>query len=204
MIILASASPRRKELLELVDVKFIVDPADIDESAVANENAERMVKRLAMTKAQVCAHRHPSKFVLAADTVVVLPEEKDQPEQILGKPVDENDARRMLNLLHGRKHCVISAYALCCLEKQVALVKAVSADVHFRVMTSDEIDAYILTKEPMDKAGAYGVQGKGAAFISQVKGSYSNVVGLPLCEVLEDLKALGLWSTGSFTRVNED
>lgn len=195
MFILASNSPRRKELLDLVNAEYFVVPADVDETPLPGEDSRDLVRRLALAKAGTIASKYPQHQVLAADTIVVVPEDKvsNRAELVLGKPKDRSEAHEMLQLLQGRTHQVISAYALCCAAKKSEIVRVVSTLVSFRAMSAEEIADYVSTEEPLDKAGAYGIQGKGAAFVQKISGSYANVVGLPLCEVLEDLKSLGLW-----------
>jgi septum formation protein len=184
---LASASPRRRELLAQVGLNIEVLVQDIDESPVAGESPERYVTRLAQQKA-VAALRDPRCRlplpVLAADTTVVCS------GQVLGKPGTLNEARQMLQLLSGRTHQVLTAVAVALRnELEVTLV---STDVSFRELSAAEIDAYWATGEPCDKAGAYGVQGIGAAFVARIEGSYSGVVGLPLFETLQLLQKFGV------------
>lgn len=184
MLILASASPRRSEMLKFLGVEFEVHPADVDESLLSGESAEESVCRLARIKAEAIAANFPGRIILAADTIVVYRDE------ILGKPVDEADARNMLRKLSGNTHQVYSAYAIIApdFKKNVA----VKTDVSFVELSNEEIDWYVKTGEPMDKAGAYGIQGKAAGFVESISGSYTNVVGMPLAEVLRDLKSLGV------------
>lgn len=173
-MILASASPRRRELLTQIGVLFTVDPADIDESLLVQEAPLAYVERMAREKAQAVAVRHPGDTVLGSDTTVVCD------GAILAKPVDRDDAVRMLTALSGRSHQVLTAVALVTGERVRSQV--VTTEVRFRELSIDEIHAYVATGEPMDKAGAYGIQGFGAVFVADMKGSYSNVVGLPLTE----------------------
>lgn len=179
MLVLASASPRRRELLRQCGYSFDVVPADVDESVLPGEDPVAYVTRLAATKARaVCARLQGHKdkrMVLGADTTVIVDEE------ILGKPVDAADAARMLRLLAGRAHVVATGVALSTqsgVESAAELTR-----VHFAPMNEAEIAAYIATGEPMDKAGAYGIQGRAARFIPRIEGCYFNVVGLPLARV---------------------
>lgn len=175
-LVLASASPRRHQLLSEIVGRFAVVPSDIPEVPLPDETAEAFAQRIAAEKAADVARRHPDAFVLGADTVVVVD------GAILGKPRDREDARRMLHLLSGRSHAVLTAVALL----GPAGVRAqliVRSDVEFRHLSPSEIEEYLDTAEPYDKAGAYAVQGAAAKFVVQVQGSYSNVVGLPLAEV---------------------
>lgn len=176
-LILASASPRRQELLVLLALPFEVIPSEVDEAALVRELGEQplpaeMARRLAEVKAADVAARHPDALVLGADTIVVLG------DAILGKPVSPDDARRMLAFLSGRTHQVITGIALR--GPGVSVSDAVSTDVTFRELTSREIDAYVATGEPMDKAGAYALQGRAAVLIEGIHGDYTNVVGLPI------------------------
>jgi septum formation protein len=163
-LVLASGSPRRRELLEGLGVRFTVRPVDLDESPLPGEAPRDYVLRLALEKAAAAS----GELVLAADTTVVVDGE------ILGKPRDDEDARRMLRLLSGREHSVLTG---------IALGKAAEVDetlVRFAPLSPAEIDWYVATGEPRDKAGAYAIQGLGSLFVEGVEGSYSNVVGLPI------------------------
>ncbi len=184
-IILASASPRRRELLEQIGVSYEVMPVDIDESPLNNETALDYVERIAAEKAHVCQFvNKPDRPVLAADTAVVLD------DSIMGKPKDFEHARRMLLALSGRMHRVYSAIVL---RMGNDCQQAVSiTEVTFRSLSEDEIAAYWQTGEPADKAGAYAVQGMGSIFIESIKGSYSGVMGLPLFETAQLLQQQGI------------
>jgi septum formation protein len=180
---LASASPRRLELLRLAGVEPDVLPADIDETQHTNEDPLAYAARLAQEKAAHIARTRPSDVVLGADTVVTLDGD------VLGKPTDANDARAMLQRLAGREHQVITAYHL--IAPHGVRSRAVTTAVLFRALSPVEIDGYAAHDEWRGKAGGYAIQGLAGAFAREVRGSYSNVVGLPLCEVIEDLRALG-------------
>ena len=174
-IVLASASPRRAELLRAAGFAFVVDPVDIDESVLPGETPHAHVRRLARAKAQAGADRHPGHTVLGADTVVVID------GRTLGKPRDDADAAAMLGALSGRVHHVYTAVA-------VADGGSVRDDVDisavtFASMAPDDIAAYVASGEPGDKAGAYAIQGWAARFIERLEGSYSGVVGLPVAVV---------------------
>ena len=173
-LVLASASPRRAEILRAVGWEFEVEAADIDETPRAGETPGDYVERLAREKAAAVASRRLFGVVLGADTVVVAGGE------ILGKPRDEGDARRMLRLLAGRRHEVLTGAALVRAEDSRAVVAHERTLVRFAPMTDEEIVWYAATGEPSDKAGAYGVQGRAALFIEGVEGDYWNVVGLPV------------------------
>lgn len=179
-LILASSSPRRRELLSQIGVHFTVQSADIDETPHACEPASAYVARLAVQKALAVA-QHSTQPVLGADTTVVLD------ERILGKPQDADDARMLLGQLSGRTHKVYTAVALVQGTRQEVCV--VETSVQFAKLSASEIDAYIATGEPMDKAGAYGIQGLGAVLVQELRGSYSNVVGLPLFETAALLRS---------------
>ncbi|HMS56022.1 MAG TPA: Maf family protein [Fimbriimonadaceae bacterium] len=172
MIVLASASPRRKELLGQVVPEFIVDPADVDEEALTENDPRVTAEKLAIAKAIAVADRHPGATVIGSDTVVAIDGVQ------LAKPLDAADAFRMLSTLAGRTHTVFTGVALVCNWTVDSFVE--SSDVTFRPISDDEIWAYIATGEPMDKAGAYGIQAGGGTFIEHVEGLVSTVVGLPI------------------------
>ena len=176
-LILASQSPRRAEILASVGWPFEAIPADIDESRFESEDALSYVLRLAQTKAETVAARVASGRVLGADTVVVVDQE------ILGQPCDDDDARRMLSLLSGKWHEVVTGVAL--VSKSQTSVAHQTTRVRFAELTSEEIEWYISTGEPKGKAGAYAIQGQGALFIQEIEGDYYNVVGLPVRLVYE-------------------
>jgi len=173
-IYLASTSPRRVELLRSLGLEFSVLPVEVTESYSTEESPRLYVQRMARQKALQGAEGLTEGLVIAADTVVVID------DTVLGKPQTRDDAARMLRLLQGRVHRVISGVALYCARTQRCLADAEETEVKFAAMTAEEIQWYISTGEPLDKAGAYAVQGKGAVFVEWVRGSYSNVVGLPL------------------------
>lgn len=174
-IILASGSPRRAELLRAAGIAFEASPPAVDESLRADESPEQYVRRLAVDKAETGARRHPGRVVLGADTTVVFDGE------VLGKPVDGADAARMLRTLGGRTHQVITGVAVA--GPAGTLEAAAFTEVAIRALTDEEIAQYIASGEPMDKAGAYAIQGRAAAFVTRVDGSYTNVVGLPVALV---------------------
>ena len=182
-LILASASPRRAELLRAAEIPFDVVPAGIDEQFQPGEPPEMAVARVAQSKAASVAAAHPGSVVLAADTTVVIDGEA------LAKPSDAADAARMLRMLSGRTHEVLTG--VCARHGARRLVRVESTRVHVARLTEPEIAWYISTSEPYDKAGAYAVQGLASRFITGIEGSYSNVVGLPISRVYELLKELG-------------
>jgi septum formation protein len=184
-LVLASASPRRSELLTTAGFRFSVDVADVDESPVPGENPERYVLRVARDKARVVAgrRRDSGDLVLAADTTVAVDGE------ILAKPDNELDAVRMLRLLAGRVHDVFTGVVLVGAGRELSEV--VPTRVRLLPLTMDEIQWYVRSGEPMGKAGAYGIQGRAARFVDWIEGSWSNVVGLPVATVYRLLRDLG-------------
>lgn len=184
-LILASASPRRKELLELVGLEFDVVPGNVDEAFRAKETPRSHVRRLSREKASAVAEWHPDAWVLGADTIVLINGD------VLGKPRTRDEAGEMLRKLSGRAHQVLSGFTLLRKAGGTVLTDAVESTVIFKDLSSEEIAWYSGTDEPYDKAGGYAVQGMGAALVREVRGSYTNVVGLPLCEVVEALRRVG-------------
>src|SRR5580700_3264043 len=193
MLVLASASPRRQELLRNAGIAFTVQPADIDETPRAGESARDCAERLAQEKALAVFQGHPQQCVLGADTIVVVD------DAILGKPRDAQDAARMLRLLSGRTHAVITG--VCVVGPVVSgqgsgasNIKTASetTSVTFHEISDDEIREYVATGEPMDKAGAYAIQGLASRWIPRIEGDYSNVVGLPVALVYRMLSEQGM------------
>ena len=176
-LILASSSPRRRELLAKAGYTFEVRAADIDESLHAGEQPKDYVQRLALEKAQAIAALNPEAVVLGADTTVVLGGE------VLGKPTDHADAERMLRLLSGRTHQVYTGIAV--VKGAEHRIHVETTDVVFRHLTDEELTTYLASGDAMDKAGAYGIQGYAARWISRIEGDYFNVVGLPLSAVVQ-------------------
>ncbi len=186
--ILASQSPRRKELLESMGVSFSIDVANLPETVEPGESASSYASRIARAKCLTVLERHPGEAVLAADTVVVLDIGAD--EVILGKPTNFDEAVSMLEMLQDNEHSVLTAYCLKNAEREFSGI--VETQVVFMPLSRDEIVSYVKTGEPMDKAGSYAIQGLGARFVKRIEGSYTNVVGLPLSEVYEGLKLFGI------------
>lgn len=184
-IILASGSPRRQELLQQIGVPYEVVKSDAEEVLDAVEGPRALAVENARRKALAVAKRYPGRVVLGADTVVF------QDGAVYGKPKDAEDARNMLKSFAGRRHDVVTGVAIVA-KDGVCYTDATETKVFFNDLTDDEIAAYIATGEPMDKAGAYAVQGRAAAFIPRIEGSFSNVVGLPLAEVSALLKEAGV------------
>ena len=183
-VILASQSPRRRELLTLVGITHEVRPADIDEAYLPGEVPTAHAERLARGKCAVIAEREPDALVIGSDTIVVVDGD------VLGKPRDEGDAAHMLRRLSGRTHIVVTAVAVSWRGETQSAVEEVN--VTFHSLSDDDIAAYIATREPMDKAGAYGIQGYGATIVERVDGDYFAVMGLPLQLVVRVLRELGI------------
>jgi septum formation protein len=180
MLVLASASPRRQELLRSAGISFEVQPADIPENALPGEAAKDCAERLARDKALAVARQRPHDFVLGADTVVVVD------GQVLGKPTDAADAARMLRMLSGREHQVITG--VCLVVGGQPSVASETTLVTVSEITEKDIADYVASGEPMDKAGAYAIQGLASRWIPRIEGDYSNVVGLPVALVLRMLR----------------
>lgn len=186
-IILASASPRRKKLLEQISLKFKTLSIDLDEKQLPREKPFRMVKRLAVEKLQIALQKIDSGIIITADTIVVLE------DKIIGKPKNKKDAVRILKSLSGRRHIVYTGYAVYNTSSRKKIVGCEKTIVHFRRLTNEEISMYVDGGSPMDKAGAYGIQDDfGAVFIEGINGCYYNVVGLPLARVYRALKEVGI------------
>ena len=185
MLILASNSPRRKELLAMLGYEFVVKPSDCDENTDITEPA-LLVKELSRRKAKAVLC-DDEDTVIGSDTVVAIN------GSILGKPKDKNDAVNMLRLLSGKTHTVYTG--VCVLQKDREISDTISCDVTFKAMTEKEIINYVECLEPMDKAGAYGIQGKGSAFVQRINGDYFAVVGFPCCYVNTVLNQLGIYPT---------
>ena len=182
-MILASGSPRRRELLQQIGLDFTIVVSDADESAAAMA-PEALVQQLSRRKAAAVAKLHPDAVIIAADTVVC------QDGEILGKPVDTEDAVRMLTRLSGKEHQVYTGFTVQCGAKVHTAVEC--TNVHVRPLTSNEIARYVATGEPLDKAGAYGIQGLGGVFVTGIEGDYYNVMGLPLCHLATVLQEFGI------------
>jgi septum formation protein len=182
MLVLASQSPRRSEILKQAGIPFTVRAASVDESPIEKEKPEEYVQRLAEWKA-AAVHAGPTDIVLGADTTVVIDDE------MLAKPVDHADAARMLALLSGRRHEVLTG--ICLKRGDEVVVDWAVTQVWFRAMTEQEIEEYIASGEPMDKAGAYAIQGLASKYIEKIDGCYFNVVGLPVSLVYKHLREIG-------------
>ncbi|MCD6569235.1 MAG: septum formation protein Maf [Deltaproteobacteria bacterium] len=189
-IILASSSSRRRDLLSLLGIPFEIKPPGIEEIPLDGETPPEFCMRASYKKAYTIAQNNKHAIIIAADTVVVID------DAILGKPKDVRQAFHFLMMLKSRVHDVFTGYTIVYMAKEKTISRVINTKVHFKDMTNKEILWYISTKEPMDKAGAYGIQGLGALFIDGIEGSYTNVIGLPLSDVYTDLKGLGIY-TGS-------
>jgi len=184
LLILASNSPRRRELLEQAGIPYVSEPADVDESVLPGEAPGAYALRLALEKAQSTAGRHSEGLVLGADTIVVVDGD------IMGKPASKEDAVRMLARLSGRSHVVMTGVALLDAATSRAVTGLEETSVRFREVSPDEIEDYASTGEPMDKAGAYGIQGRASVFVEGISGCFFNVVGLPLARVWKMMREI--------------
>lgn len=191
-LLLASGSPRRAELLRAAGFTFDVQPANVDESRHDGETPERYARRVSEAKARAVLPIARGRIVLAADTIVVVD------NQILGKPVDQNDALRMLRLLSGRRHEVLTAVTVA--RDAEVLTHVEVSGVEFASLSDDEMAWYVASGEPADKAGAYAVQGLASRFVTRIEGSHANVVGLPVALVYTMLRELGVTATSDSPR----
>jgi septum formation protein len=185
-IILASASPRRKELLEKIGLKFEVEPSDYAEDMCSGLSPDELARAISLEKARAVASKHKNTVVIAADTFIVFR------GKIMGKPGTEAEARKMLMRLRGKPHSVITGFTILDVDKNKVLTKAVETVVHIKNLTPDEIEAYVKSGEPLDKAGAYAIQGLGSTIVERIEGDYFNVIGLPLSALTEGLKKFGI------------
>jgi septum formation protein len=192
-IILASASPRRRQLLEQIGLPFVVATADIDEELIEGCSAPELVKKLARRKAGQAARDNRRSIIIAADTMVVLD------EHIMGKPVSREDAYYKLSLLSGRHHQVMTGLCVLDSSRGICDTGVEITDVYFRTLRPEEIDAYLDWGEWVDKAGGYGIQGKGALLIEKIEGCYFNVVGLPINRLYIMLGKQGVYLLGGKT-----
>ncbi len=195
-LILASKSARRRYLLKQAGINFSVIPSDFDENSVPVSSPESYVRILAESKSKYISDQYPESWVIGADTVVVIN------GKILGKPSSRNDARLMLKDLSGQTHEVITGYCICCKARGKFFSESIKTKVLFKDLSEDEIEWYIHTKEPFDKAGGYAIQGLGTFLVKSINGSYTNVVGLPVCEVIEFLIKERIIGFDSIKRIN--
>ena len=185
-IVLASSSPRRKELLEKIGLNFIIDAAEINEDHGRRIKPAELAKTISLEKAKAVADRHPRSIIIAADTFGVMD------GRLLGKPRDEEEARDMLLRMSGRRHSVITGFTILDTETGKSISEAVETRVYFRKLGREEIESYVKTGEPLDKAGAYAIQGLGALLVEKIEGDYCNVIGLPLNSLARGLKRFGV------------
>ncbi|MCS7280149.1 MAG: Maf family protein [Desulfobacterota bacterium] len=187
-IILASESTRRVDLLRTLGIPFSIIPPSINEERKKGETPKDYVRRISMEKAMTIAKFFPDKWVIGADTVVV------HKNRLIGKPENEEDAYRTLKMLKGKWHKVITGFSIVNIEKNVYHTDSVETKVFLKDLSDEEIVRYIKTCEPFGKAGSYAIQGKGGFMVKEIRGSYANVVGLPICELVEALQSLGIVS----------
>jgi len=185
-IILASASPRRKMLLAQIGLKFEVAPGNYEEHIDPGLEPHALARKLSLEKASQVAGKHKSSIVIAADTFGVLG------DRIIGKPQTAGEARQMLRALSGKAHSVITGFGIIDTETNKTLSRSVETRVHIKKLTPAEIDAYVKSGEPLDKAGGYAIQGLGAVIVEKIEGDYYNVIGLPLGALVEALKEFGI------------
>jgi len=183
---LASASPRRKELLEQIGLKFRVEPSNYQENIRFDSEPHDLARSLSLEKARLVARNHRNALVIAADTFIVFE------GRILGKPRTETEAKEMLETMSGKPHSVITGFTIIDTDSNKTVSRSVETRVHLRKLGSDEIDAYVRSREPLDKAGAYAIQGLGSVIVERIEGDYSNVIGLPLSALTESLKEFGV------------
>jgi septum formation protein len=185
-IILASASPRRKELLEQIGLQFEVEPSNYEEDIAPASESHETAKKLSLGKARAAARKHRNAIIIAADTFVVFG------DRILGKPRTDAEAREMLRALSGQAHSVITGFTILDTETGKVLSRSVETRVHMKTMKLKDIDSYVRSKEPLGKAGGYAIQGRGAVLVERIEGDYCNVVGLPLSAMAESLREFGI------------
>jgi len=185
-IILASSSPRRKQILKQVGLDFVVEVSDYEEKSLPGVIPSEFVETLSLGKAKAVAKNHNNAIIIGADTIVVLD------NQILGKPKTKEDAKEMLKKLSGNTHSVFTGFTIIDTKNKKTITNHVETKIKFKNLSDEEILGYVETGEPMDKAGAYGVQDRGALFVEHIEGDYSSVTGLPIVKIFEVLKTLGI------------
>jgi len=181
-IILASASPRRKEILKITGLNFAVCTSDYEEEINLPLRPRELARFLSRKKAEVVAHKYKNAVIIAADTFIVFK------NRLLGKPRTDKEAEKMLGMLNGKMHSVITGFTIIDTANNKILSRSVETKVYFKKLGVEEISAYVSSKEPLNKAGAYAIQGLGAVFIKKIDGDFFNVMGLPLCALTESLK----------------
>lgn len=185
-IILASKSPRRKQLLEKAGLKFKVVESNYEEKIDSKLNPHQLVKKLSLEKAKAVAQKYRNAIIIGADTIIVCE------GKIMGKPKDEKDARKILNFISDKTHLIVTGFTIIDGESQKIITKSEETKIKMRKISKSEIDSYIKTKEPFDKAGAYAIQGKAREFIEKIDGDLENAIGLPVDSLLKELKLLGV------------
>lgn len=185
-IILASASPRRKEILRKTGLNFSICTSDYKEDINLSLKPRALAKFLSRKKAETVAHKYKNAIIIAADTFIVFK------NRLLGKPHTDKEAEKMLNMLNGKVHSVITGFTIMDTASKKILSRSVETKVYFKKLGRKEINAYVRSKEPLDKAGAYAIQGLGSVFIERIDGDFLNVVGLPLLALTESLKKFGI------------
>lgn len=185
-IILASQSPRRKQLLEQIGLKFEVDPSNYEEDMTLKMDPARLAEQLSLGKAKDVAKRHKNSIIISADTIVAVDNE------VFGKPKTPEKAKYMLQKLSGRAHSVITGFTIIDTETNKQISKSVETKVYFKKLSEEEMDAYIATGEPLDKGGGYAIQGLASLFVEKIEGDYFNIVGLPILALTEELKNFGV------------
>ena len=185
-IVLASASPRRKELLEQIGLEFEVDPSNCEEVMHSELEPHELAKSLSFQKAEEVAKKHPTAIIIAADTFIVFE------DKLMGKANSKAEARRMLTALNDNSHSVITGFTILDTDNNSTVSSSVETKVHLRKMTPEEIESYVASGEPLGKAGAYAIQGLGSVIVKGIEGDYSNVVGLPLTSLTKVLRGFGV------------
>jgi len=185
-IVLASSSPRRRDLLHSIGLRFKVEPGGSEEDASLALEPHQLAQTISLRKARFVARRHKNALVIGADTLGLLG------SRILGKPHTEKEAADMLTAIAGKSHSVITGFTIIDADTGKTVSRSVETKVFIRTLATSEIEAYVRSKEPLDKAGAYAIQGLGAILVERIEGDYSNVVGLPLCALTEALKEFGV------------
>jgi septum formation protein len=192
-IILASASPRRKELLEKIGLRFTIDPSGCAEETAAGLTPHELVRQISLDKANAVAAKHPDSIIIAADTIGVIG------EKILGKPHTAHEAVKMLRMISGKSHLVITGFTVLDTATNKRVTVTTDTTVYIKKLSAAEIEAYVKTGEALDKAGAYAIQGKGALLVEKIEGDFYNVVGLPLSALAQTLKSFGVdvWNSNN-------
>ncbi len=185
-IVLASASPRRKELLKKLGLKFKVEPSDYEEERHYELEPYELARKLSLAKARDVATKYENAIIIAADTFGILD------DKVLGKPHNEAEAKKILEMISGRCHSVITGFTIIDTESNKTLSRSVETKVFIKKLTPAEISAYVKLKEPLDKAGAYAIQGLGSVIVERIEGDYYNVIGLPLAALAESLREFGV------------